>query len=65
MVWGLLTNIKTSERNLGVSMDKAPIPDQHVNLLIPCCFVHLRDFAKVRLMVSQTEMEMFTLVYRP
>ena len=40
--------VKSSIRNLGVTMDQALTLDQHVNCLICSCFFQLRDIAKLR-----------------
>ncbi len=57
---GSLTfSVKSSIRNLVVTMDQALTLHQHVKCLIGSCFFQLRNTAKARSIVSRPEMEMF------
>lgn len=45
-------------KNLGVTMDRALTPDQHVKLLIHSCFFQMSNIAKLWPIVSQAAIEM-------
>lgn len=45
-------------KNLGVTMDRALTPDQHVKLLIHSCFFQMSNIAKLWRIVSQAAIEM-------
>lgn len=54
----LKRNVRSDIRNLGVNFDQSMHLDKHVKSLTRSCFFHLRNIAKLRSIVSHTELEM-------
>ena len=61
----LTSSLKSSIRNLGITMDQAQTLDQHVKCLIRSCSFQLRNIAKLRPTVSQEETELLILSRLP
>lgn len=54
----LNSNIHPSIRNLGVIFDQNMYFDKHIQTLTRTCFFHLKNIAKLRSIVSHTELEL-------
>uniref|UniRef100_A0A3P9DQW7 Reverse transcriptase domain-containing protein n=1 Tax=Maylandia zebra TaxID=106582 RepID=A0A3P9DQW7_9CICH len=52
------SSIKATARNLGIIFDQSLSFDVHVKSVTRSCFFHLRNIAKLRTIVSTTELEM-------
>ena len=54
----LKENIRPHLRNLGVIFDQSMHLDNHVKSLTRTCFFHLRNIAKLRSIISHSELEL-------
>uniref|UniRef100_A0A669ESL6 Reverse transcriptase domain-containing protein n=1 Tax=Oreochromis niloticus TaxID=8128 RepID=A0A669ESL6_ORENI len=52
------SSIKATARNLGIIFDQSLSFDAHIKSVTRSCFFHLRNIAKLRTIVSTTELEM-------
>ena len=53
----LTKNVSSNIRNLGVKFDQAMNLDSHIKSVTSTCFFHLRNIAKLRSIVSHSDLE--------
>ncbi|KAF7652656.1 hypothetical protein LDENG_00093850, partial [Lucifuga dentata] len=64
-IGSLSSSVKSSVHNLGVILDSSLSLDAHVRQLTCSSFFHLRNIAKLRAVVSKTELEMVIHAFIP